>query len=108
MSKVDCIIVGQGIAGTQLTYYLLKAGAKVLVIDRYNESSSSNISAGIVHPITGRRKVKTWMADTLIPYAEECYMELGREYGNTFCHPTSILELIDNTKDYNDWLMRSS
>src|SRR6185369_14060401 len=99
----DYIIVGHGIAGTLLTYFLQKRGANVLVIDKFNPSSSSNISAGISHPITGRRKVKTWMADTLIPFAEEFYAMLESEYGEQFYHHQNILELVDTTKDYNDW-----
>ncbi len=106
--RFDYIIIGQGMAGTLLTYLLQKRSAKVLVIDKHNPASSSNISAGIIHPITGRRKVKTWMADILIPYAEEFYAILETEFEEQLYHKQNILELIDTTKDYNDWLMRSA
>ena len=108
MAHFDYIIVGQGIAGTLLTYFLEEHGAKVLVIDNYNPTSSSNISSGIIHPITGRRKVKTWMADELIPFAEATYARIESKFGTSFYHKQNILELVDTTKDYNDWLMRSS
>ena len=104
----DYIIVGQGIAGTLLTYLLQKRGAHVLVIDKYNGTSSTNISGGILHPITGRRKVKTWMADILVPFDEEFFTNLQKEFGEQLYHKLNILELVDSTKDYNDWIMRSS
>ncbi|HWB65164.1 MAG TPA: FAD-dependent oxidoreductase, partial [Chitinophagales bacterium] len=67
----DFIIVGQGIAGSMLSWFLLRAGQKVLVIDKYNPSSASNIAAGISNPITGRRFVKTWLADEILPFAAQ-------------------------------------
>jgi len=65
---VDYLIIGQGICGTWLSYYLLKKGKKVLVIDEYNNSSASNVASGLINPVTGRRVVTTWMADELLPF----------------------------------------
>ena len=53
--EVDYLIVGQGICGTMLSWYLLKEGKTFLVIDDNNENSSSKIAAGIINPVTGRR-----------------------------------------------------
>ena len=51
------IIVGQGVAGTLLAYFLLKAGQNVIAIDNYHKGAASNVAAGIINPITGRRYV---------------------------------------------------
>jgi len=77
--KADYIIIGQGIAGTWLSYYLLKAGKKVIVIDKEDPSSPSRISAGIINPVTGRRHVEVWMANEILSFAWNAYSELGNE-----------------------------
>ena len=104
---VDFIIVGQGIAGTMLAWFLEKHGQSVVIIDHFNPSSSSQVAAGIIHPITGRRIVKTWMADTLIPFAESAYKEMEDFFSTEFFRRIPIIELIDNVKEYNDWQARS-
>lgn len=95
----DYLIVGQGIAGTLLTHFLLKKGKKVLVTDKYNPSSASNVAAGICNPITGRRFVKTWKADLLLPFAELTYHELEKELGSKFWYGVNILKLLSHTEE---------
>lgn len=103
---LDYIIVGQGIAGSLLSWFLMKEGQKVLVIDDYNPSSASNIASGITNPITGRRFVKTWLADDIIPFTERTYHELEELLGEKFFHPLSIIKLFDSIKAQNDWSAR--
>jgi glycine oxidase len=102
----DYIIVGQGIAGSMLSWLLLKAGQKIAVIDAYNPTSASHIASGITNPITGRRFVKTWMADELIPFAENTYRELEDVLSISFYHPLPIIKLFDSTRSQNDWSAR--
>lgn len=75
----DCIIVGQGISGTWLSYFFRKAGLQVLVIDDAQKNAASRMAAGIINPVTGRRIVKTWMIDELLPLVWESYHTLGEE-----------------------------
>ena len=81
MIKTEFIIVGQGISGTFLSWYLHKAGRPFIVIDHFDPSSSSQVAAGIINPVTGRRIVKTWMIDTLLPFTENAYRELSVQLG---------------------------
>jgi len=48
--EFDYIITGQGIAGTMLSYTLLQAGQRILVIDEYKANSASRIAAGVIQP----------------------------------------------------------
>lgn len=73
----DFIIVGQGICGSFLSYYLLKLGKEILVIDKPQSNTASKVASGIINPVTGRRLVKTWMIDELMPFARRAYTELG-------------------------------
>lgn len=102
------MIVGQGLAGSLLATFLMKKGKKIIVIDSFSPSSSSQIAAGLVHPITGRRIVKTWLADTAFPFAFAVYKDLEKEYGRSFFQKMNILEILSNAKQWNDWTGRKS
>ncbi|MCX6292236.1 MAG: FAD-dependent oxidoreductase [Bacteroidetes bacterium] len=106
--KIDFLLVGQGLAGSMLYWWLTQNGKNVLVVDRYHPFSSSRVAPGIIHPITGRRIVKTWMADTLIPFAEQTYRDIEKHFNETLFHKMNILELVHSVKEQNDWMMKSS
>jgi len=77
---LDFLLIGQGICGTWLSYYLQKAGYSFLIIDEPQPTSASKVAAGIVNPVTGRRIVKTWMIDEVMPFIANTYSEFGNEY----------------------------
>jgi glycine/D-amino acid oxidase-like deaminating enzyme len=77
--QVDYIIVGQGLCGTWLSYYLQKAGRSFIVIDENKPFTASKVASGIINPVTGRRIVKTWMIDELMPFAWEAYQSFGKK-----------------------------
>lgn len=75
--QIDFLIIGQGISGTWLSYYLQKEQRSFLVIDNNEARAPSRLAAGIINPITGRRHVTTWMADQLLPFVWDEYQALG-------------------------------
>ncbi len=77
MKKVDCIIVGQGIAGTMLSWFLMQEGFRVLVIDDGKKNAASRVAAGIINPVSGRRFEPAWMYDEIYPFAKTTYAELS-------------------------------
>ncbi len=89
---IDCIIVGQGISGSLLSRNLLKAGKRVLVIDELNTTSASRVAGGIVNPITGMRLVRSWMIETLLPFALSTYREIEKELGIQILQETFLLD----------------
>jgi glycine/D-amino acid oxidase-like deaminating enzyme len=70
---VEFLIIGQGVSGTFLSYYLHKEKRSFIVIDDGDGSSPSRIAAGIINPVTGRRMVTVWMADQVLPFAWDAY-----------------------------------
>ena len=95
--KFDYIIIGQGICGTFLSWNLLKAGKKILVIDELQKFSSTKVASGIINPVTGRRVVTTWMIEELLSFAWNAYSEIGNDLGetiieqkNTIAFPPSV------------------
>jgi glycine/D-amino acid oxidase-like deaminating enzyme len=101
---VDFLIAGQGLAGSLLADALLKKGASVLIADAQHTVTSSSIAAGILHPITGRRIVKTWMADELIPFAIETYNNIDPG----LFHSMPILEIFTSVQQRNEWTSKSA
>ncbi|RFS23833.1 FAD-binding oxidoreductase [Chitinophaga silvatica] len=77
MKEVDYLIIGQGIAGTMLSWFLLEEGKRVIVIDDAKPNSASRVAAGIINPVSGRRFEPAWMYDTIYPYAKAIYLQLS-------------------------------
>lgn len=75
------LIIGQGISGTWLSYYLEKSDWSFLVIDNNDPNAPSRLAAGIINPVTGRRHVTAWMIEELLPFAWNAYTEFGKQLG---------------------------
>ncbi len=89
---MDYIIIGQGICGTFLSWNLWKAGKKFVVIDQPQPYSSTKVASGVINPVTGRRIVKTWMIDELLPFSWDTYTELGHELNAPLIQQCNILD----------------
>lgn len=57
----------------------------------------------IYNPITGRKMVKTWMADKLFSGLEAYYLELEHTLGTQFLFPKPIYRPFLSTEEQNDW-----
>jgi glycine/D-amino acid oxidase-like deaminating enzyme len=89
---VDYLIIGQGISGTWLSYYLQKEEKNFLIIDNNSPDSSSKIAAGIINPVTGRRHVTVWMAEEILPFAWDAYNEIGKRLGISTISQKNIID----------------
>ncbi|MEX2381386.1 MAG: FAD-binding oxidoreductase [Opitutales bacterium] len=101
--QVDYLIVGQGLAGSLLARALLARGRTVLVIDEENPSAASRVAAGLVNPVTGRKLVKTWKADTLLPFARGFYRARETELGKTLYSEKTIWRFFQNATEAKVW-----
>ena len=75
--QVDFLIVGQGLAGSLLAKELLRRGRSVHVVDDRWKSSSSQVAAGLMTPLTGRRFTLTKDYPELFASAQARLTELG-------------------------------
>lgn len=106
--SVDYIMVGQGLAGSLLSYELIKEGKKIQVFNENKQQTSSRVAAGLYNPITGRKMVKTWNADNLFPLIEPFYRELEEWVGSKFLHPIKIYRPFLNIDEQNEWQAKIS
>jgi glycine/D-amino acid oxidase-like deaminating enzyme len=75
--QTNFLIIGQGICGTMLSYFLAKEGKDFLVLDDERPHTATAAAAGIINPVTGRRYVYTWMIDVIMPFAVQTYQQMG-------------------------------
>ena len=83
-------IIGQGLGGSILAYFLLKEGQNVQIFDNPEIPSSSKVAAGIYNPVTGKRLVKTWLANEIFPFLEDFYPQLEEELKAKFFFPMPL------------------
>ena len=93
---VDYLVIGQGISGTFLSYYLKHEGKSLVVIDDFQPNSSSRVAAGIINPVTGRRMVTVWLAGEILPFAAKAYSEIGQQLGIKTISPKSVIDFFPN------------
>lgn len=107
-SKIDFIIVGQGIAGSVLALSLIKAGYNICVIDQPNLSNSSKIAAGIWNPIVFKRLTKSWLADNLIPELISFYEYWEKELNTQLIYKRSIIKPFTEEQEKTLWLKKAN
>lgn len=90
--NIDVLIIGQGISGTCLSYFLAKENISFLVIDDANSNAPSRVAAGIINPVTGRRIVRTWMIEELLEFSIQFYRKLGEELNIKAISPKQIID----------------
>ncbi|MEJ8804437.1 NAD(P)/FAD-dependent oxidoreductase [Pontibacter sp. H249] len=104
----DFIVVGHGLAGAILSYTLRKRGHRVLVIDEPKANSASNVAAGLLNPVAGKRFAKSWMADEFIPAADAFYDELEKHFGQELFVHKPIYKIFSSIEEQNTWMAKSA
>ncbi|MBS1597492.1 MAG: FAD-binding oxidoreductase [Bacteroidetes bacterium] len=104
--NIDILIIGQGICGTMLGWYLEKTGLSFLVIDESKPFTASKSAAGIINPVTGRRIVKTWMIDELMPFALHAYQTIQQEFNAQFISQKTIIDFFPSAQMRQAFLTR--
>ncbi len=94
-------------AGTLLAHELIRQGKTVQIFDNNYHGSSSKVAAGIINPVTGRRVVKGWLIDQLIPFAKSTYERLEELFGEKFYYQRNVLRVLFSIKDENLWLEKT-
>jgi len=101
--NTDVIVVGQGIAGTCLSYQFSRNKIDFMVIDNSHARSSSMVAAGLINPIVFKRLTKSWMADELMSYLHTFYREFETVIGISFYDRKSILRVLNTAEEINRW-----
>ncbi|MBM3922705.1 MAG: FAD-dependent oxidoreductase [Sphingomonadales bacterium] len=91
--KTEFLLVGQGLCGTWLSYFLEQEKRDFIVLDPGHLPNASLMAGGLINPVTGRRLVTTWLIDELMPFAQLHYTELGQQlYSEQYSHSPQLIE----------------
>src|SRR5687767_11017800 len=104
--QVDVLIVGQGLCGTMLSWFLHKEGKSYVVVDNGSENSSSKVAAGIINPVTGRRYVRSWMVEAFMDFAQLTYGELGEYLDAPMLFQKSVIDFFPSPQMRNAFVDR--
>ncbi|MDX2135299.1 MAG: FAD-dependent oxidoreductase [Saprospiraceae bacterium] len=107
MSPPRFLVIGQGIAGTVLSFVLRRQGADVTLADAGFRDAASAAAAGIINPITGKNYVKSWRADDLLPSANRIYGEMERSLGIPLRVEQPVFRLLSTPQERNNWDARA-
>lgn len=106
MKEIEFLIIGQGLAGSVLAYQLIRQNKKVLIVDETSGATSSRQATGLINPITGRRFVKSWMTEQLMPYAKNFYTSIEKELNASFFKETKQVKILQSVEQQNDFYIR--
>jgi len=123
---IDFLIIGQGLAGTLLANELLKQNKTIKIVDaidydysfkkvnnftivKYTQhpfNAATFSSTGIINPITGRRFVKSWLLEALLPIAFDTYKSFEKQFNQKFLSKVKIFRTIPDQRAANDLALR--
>ncbi|WP_242916077.1 NAD(P)/FAD-dependent oxidoreductase [Pontibacter liquoris] len=106
--KYDFIVVGHGLAGAILAHTLRRQGRSVLVIDKPKPDSASNVAAGLVNPVAGKRFAKSWRVDEFLPAADTFYKALEAHFGQELYIHKPIYKIFSSIEEQNTWMAKSA
>lgn len=90
MGKLDCILVGSGLAGTVLAWELHRENKDFIVLTDPDRAVSSRVAGGLFNPVTGKYLAKTWLAEELFSQIEEFYPAIEALTGSKFFHQIGL------------------
>ncbi len=93
------LVVGQGIGGTMVSYFLHQAGLDFVMIDPALPSNASRVAGGIINPVTGKKLARTWRIDDLHPFALQTYQALGTLLNKDLVLETHVNRYFSNPED---------
>ncbi len=70
-----------------------------MVVDDKSVAASSRVAGGIINPVTGKRLVRTWLIEELLPFAIKEYTLLSEELGIPLLRHCSILDFHHTAED---------
>jgi len=108
MHKKEYLLIGQGIAGTILSYRLKKAGISFKVIDKPELSRSSQIAAGLANPVVLKRQKWVKGAEMFIDKLPEFYLTMEKELDVKIYHPLPLYHIFQSNGEINDWQQNAS
>lgn len=101
------LVIGQGLAGTLISHAALAQGWDCHVLDAGLPSASS-VAAGMFNPMSFRRIVEVWEAESHLTAMTETYRSIELVLGESLLHHLPIHKRIPNADYAKLWNQQSS
>ncbi len=106
---LDCLIIGAGLAGCVLAHSAERRGLRLVVVQAVSaEPTASEVAAGLMNPVTGRRMALTWKAKELFSFLKQFYPAFEQKLQTRFFYPKAIYRPFDSLKTQNEWIAQSA
>lgn len=91
-----------------LGWALVRAGIPFRIADKGQAAAASRVAAGIINPVTGRRLVKSWRVDALLPFARAAYGAIEAELGITLWRDCRVHRLFADDDERARYLAKAA
>ena len=75
--ELEFAVIGGGIAGSTLTYELLKRKKSVILFDNEDEKATT-VAGGLINPIMGRKMNLAWREPEIFKFAIQYYKDIEK------------------------------
>lgn len=104
--QVEYIVVGQGLSGSWVSWFLWQQNKSFVVIDKEANNTASRNSAGIMNPTSGKRYAKVPMMDELFSFAKKSYQEVEKKFNKKLINDTAIIDFFQTVESEELFLKR--
>jgi len=101
------LIIGQGLVGTWLAYFLQQRNISFAIVNDSSTASATKVASGVMNPVTGRRMVQTWMIEEVLPFAVDAYEAFQEKTNSKIINkaPVVLIHPSQQMKDSFDYRM---
>lgn len=85
------LIIGQGLAGTWLSYYLSQQEISFVIVNSASQAAATKVASGVINPVTGRRIVQTWIIEEVLPFSIAAYSSMQEMLNTTLIQKAPVV-----------------
>jgi glycine oxidase len=102
------LIVGQGLAGTNMAFRLYQLGIPFKVLDNHHKNSASMVAAGLFNPLVFKWITKSWKARLLLSEAVKTYQSMEHLLGGKYLDSKPLVRIIASAQEQKQWQRREN
>ncbi len=103
MKQRPIIIVGQGLAGSILSYHCVEGGYPVIRVDNGPIINASLVAGGILDMMSGPRCKRAWRSEQTYPAARHFYESLEKRFKTLLFTPINTYRFFQTKRDKDKW-----
>ena len=103
---IDFLIIGQGLAGSIISYEIAKRNYSFKIIDDSYKHCASMAAGGIMHPMSFKRLIESWKSIEFIKFASDYYKEIEKSLGINFYESFRLKRPFSSLEEQNDWMSK--